>query len=129
MVKLRLARVGAKKRPLYRLVATDARNARDGRFIEILGAYDPNTAPKMTGLNEERVFYWLDNGARMSDTVLALLKGQGVLRRWRMQGEPSVSEDEAMFLDQEQEEEEEEEDVEGAVEPETSETDGEVTGG
>jgi small subunit ribosomal protein S16 len=113
-----LARVGAKKKPFHRLVATDSRTARDGRCIEILGTYSPNKTPKFIGLNEERVFYWLDNGAQMSATVRTLLKGQGVLERRRMRGEPS--------LEVEQGEEIEaigtlEDEIEGSAKPETPE--------
>ena len=81
----------------------------------------------MIGLNEERVFYWLDNGAQMSDTVHTLLKGQGVLMRWRMRNEPPVSEEDVILLDQEPAEDIEaaeeriEAAAEGPVEPEASE--------
>lgn len=124
MVKLRLARIGAKKKPFHRLVATDSRKPRDGRFIEILGTCNPSVTPKVSGLNEERVFYWLDQGAQMSATVHTLLKGHGTLTRWQTRGESPVSEQDVPLLDQEQEElaatteEEIEEPEEDAGEPE-----------
>ena len=126
MVKLRLARVGAKKKPFHRLVATDSRNVRNGRFLEILGVYSPSTTPKVIGLKEERVFYWLDSGAQMSDTVRSLLKDHGSLIRWQMRKEPPVSEEDGSFLDQEQVAEIETmeegigEDKEDIIEPEAS---------
>lgn len=81
-VRLRLQRGGAKKRPFYRVVATDKRNPRDGRFIEMLGTYDPTHNPPIIRLNSERVEYWMGTGASPSDTVAALVKkvaaGEGV---------------------------------------------------
>lgn len=79
MVKIRLRRMGAKKRPFYRVVVADSRCARDGRFIESIGTYDPNLDPPAIKLNNERVEYWLGNGARPSDTARALLKVAGFL--------------------------------------------------
>lgn len=73
-VKIRLARGGAKKRPFYRIVATDTRSPRDGRFLEKLGTYDPNADPSAVHLNHARVQYWLDNGAQPTLTVARLLK-------------------------------------------------------
>lgn len=74
MVKLRLSRFGTHKRPFYRLVATDSRNPRDGRFIEQLGYYDPLPEPKVVKFDIERVDYWLSVGAQASETVQRLLK-------------------------------------------------------
>lgn len=74
MVRLRLSRVGAKKKPHYRIVAADARSPRDGRFIEKLGFYNPTTNPKMLQVNLERVDYWISMGAQPSDTVGHLIK-------------------------------------------------------
>lgn len=76
MVKIRLARAGAKKRPFYHVVATDSRSARDGRFVERLGYYNPNAKGKEQGLmlDRSRVEYWRQNGAQVSDRVLHLLK-------------------------------------------------------
>jgi small subunit ribosomal protein S16 len=72
-VKLRLARAGAKKAPYYRVVATDSRSPRDGRFIEQLGIYDPTRTPVEVRLDHERIQYWLQNGATASDTVSELI--------------------------------------------------------
>ena len=74
MVKLRLQRHGAKKRPFYRLVATDSRNGRDGRFIEIVGTYNPIAEPALVDIKFDRLDYWVGNGAQMSDTVRSLVK-------------------------------------------------------
>ena len=74
MVKIRLARGGRKKRPFYRVVAADSRMARDGRFLEILGTYNPVSDPKQLTFKNERVEYWLSQGAEMSDTVRNLYK-------------------------------------------------------
>ncbi len=73
-VTLRLTRKGAKKRPFYRVVAADSRFPRDGRFLEILGTYDPRLEANNVKLDMERVQYWLDQGARPSETVHNLLK-------------------------------------------------------
>lgn len=78
MIKLRLRRTGAKKRPSYRIVAAEHSSPRDGRFIEILGHYDPLTEPATVKVNAERVKYWLSVGAQPSDTVAGLLKRAGV---------------------------------------------------
>jgi small subunit ribosomal protein S16 len=73
-VVLRLARAGAKKKPYYHVVATDSRNPRDGKFIEAIGAYDPNLNPAKVQINSERLAYWLKAGAQPSDTVADLIK-------------------------------------------------------
>ncbi len=73
-VRIRLQRHGAKKRPFYRVVATDQRNPRDGQFIELLGTYDPMVEPPAVRLNGERIKYWLSVGAQPSDTVGVLIK-------------------------------------------------------
>ena len=73
-VVLRLARAGAKKAPYYHVVATDSRNPRDGKFIEAIGAYDPNLSPPKIAFNSERLEYWLKTGARPSETVADLIK-------------------------------------------------------
>jgi small subunit ribosomal protein S16 len=73
-VKIRLARGGAKKRPFYRIVATDARSARDGRFLEKLGTYNPMTKEGTVTLNRARIDYWLGVGAQPTDTVRRLLR-------------------------------------------------------
>ena len=79
MVKIRLRRMGMKKKPFYRLVVTDSRNARDCRFIEEVGYYDPLTEPATLKINEERAKYWIGTGAQPTDTVRGLLKKGGVL--------------------------------------------------
>lgn len=76
-VRLRLARGGAKKRPFYRIVAADTRSPRDGRFLEKLGTYNPNTDPSTVELNMPRVEYWMGNGAQPSETVARLIKNAG----------------------------------------------------
>jgi small subunit ribosomal protein S16 len=78
VIKLRLRRTGAKKRPSYRIVAAEHSSPRDGRFIEILGHYDPLTEPATVKVNAERVKYWLSVGAQPSETVAGLLKRAGV---------------------------------------------------
>ncbi len=77
-VKIRLRRMGAKKRPFYRLVVADSRAPRDGRFIETLGYYNPCVEPADIKINGDRAAYWLSCGAQPSDTVQALLKKQNV---------------------------------------------------
>lgn len=79
MIKLRLRRMGAKKRPSYRIVAADSRSPRDGRFIEIVGTYDPITNPATIKLNTERIKHWLSVGAQPTDTVRNIIKREGVL--------------------------------------------------
>jgi small subunit ribosomal protein S16 len=73
-VVLRLARAGAKKRPYYHVVATDSRMPRDGRFIEAVGAYDPNHEPAKVEFKQDRLAYWLGVGAQPSETVADLIK-------------------------------------------------------
>jgi small subunit ribosomal protein S16 len=79
VIKLRLRRMGAKKRPSYRIVAADSRSPRDGRFIEAVGFYDPLTDPATVKLNEERVKHWLSVGAQPTDTVRDIFVRQGLL--------------------------------------------------
>jgi small subunit ribosomal protein S16 len=78
-VKIRLRRIGAKKHPFYRLVVADSRSPRDGRFIDILGTYDPMTDPVKLNLDQEKIRAWLQKGARPSDTARAFLIDQGLL--------------------------------------------------
>jgi small subunit ribosomal protein S16 len=73
-VKLRLTRIGSKKNPIYRVVAADSRSPRDGKFIEIVGRYNPQTDPSTIELNEEKVKAWLDKGAQPTEPVRRLLK-------------------------------------------------------
>ena len=78
-VKLRLTRIGAKKNPYYRVVVADSRFPRDGRFIEILGTYNPMVEPAEIKIDAEKAKKWIKNGAQPTDTVKALLKKEGVL--------------------------------------------------
>ena len=79
-VKIRLKRMGSKKRPFYRIVVADSRSPRDGRFIETVGTYNPLTEPEQVTLKEEAIMNWLSNGAQPSDTVRNILSKQGVQR-------------------------------------------------
>ncbi|MDY2693868.1 30S ribosomal protein S16 [Gemmiger sp.] len=79
MVKIRLRRMGAKKAPFYRVVVADSRFARDGRFIEEIGYYDPTKNPSVVKIDEEKAKQWLSNGAQPTDTVRELLKKASVL--------------------------------------------------
>ena len=78
-VKIRLRRMGAKKAPFYRIVVTDGRYPRDGRFIEEIGYYDPTKEPSVVKVDAEKAKTWLQNGAQPTDTVRTILKKQGVL--------------------------------------------------
>lgn len=82
MVKLRSQRFGSKKKPFYRIVATDSRNPRDGRFIEIVGTYNPLTTPATVKFDEEKVLKWLANGAKPTDTVKSLLSKEGIIAKF-----------------------------------------------
>lgn len=79
MVRIRLRRMGAKKRPFYRIVVADQRSPRDGRFIENIGTYDPNFDPPEIKIDNEKAQEWIRKGAIPSDTARALLKKQGVI--------------------------------------------------
>lgn len=79
MVKIRLRRMGAKKAPFYRVVVSDSRFARDGRFIEEIGYYDPTKEPSVVKIDAEKAKQWLDNGAQPTDTVREILKKAAVL--------------------------------------------------
>jgi len=81
-VKLRLRRMGKKKQPFYRIVAADSRAARNGRFIETIGTYDPLVKPYKADLKEDRIFYWLENGAQPTETVKSLFKNKGLWLKW-----------------------------------------------
>ncbi|HET6275595.1 MAG TPA: 30S ribosomal protein S16 [Candidatus Cybelea sp.] len=81
MVKIRLRRIGAKKQPTYRFVVADARAPRDGRFIEILGHYNPRTEPRTVVVDEEKARQWLAKGAQPSDTVRRLFAEKGIMDR------------------------------------------------
>jgi small subunit ribosomal protein S16 len=75
-VKLRLTRVGSKKNPIYRVVAADSRSPRDGKFLEIVGRYNPQTDPSTIELDEEKIKAWLDKGAQPTDSVRRLIKAK-----------------------------------------------------
>lgn len=79
MVKIRLRRMGAKKAPFYRVVVADSRFARDGRFIEEIGYYDPTKEPSVVKIDAEKAKQWLDNGAQPTDTIREILKKAAVL--------------------------------------------------
>ena len=81
MVKIRLKRMGMKKQPFYRIVVTDSRSPRDGRFIEEIGYYNPMTEPATLKFNEERAKYWVATGAQPTDTTRALLKKGGIIEK------------------------------------------------
>ena len=76
--RMRLARVGSKKNPIYRVVVADSRSPRDGRFIEIVGRYNPQTDPSTIELDEDKVRGWLEKGAQPSESVRRLLKAKGL---------------------------------------------------
>ena len=80
-VKIRLRRVGRKKSPMYRIVVADSKSPRDGKFIEIVGQYQPRTGDKALNLVTDRVNYWLNVGAQPTDTVRSLLRKAGLLKQ------------------------------------------------
>lgn len=84
-VKLRLKRMGSKKKPFYRVVAADSRSPRDGRFIETIGTYNPLLTPAEVKINEELALKWLNDGAKPSDTVRSLLSSQGIMEKFHNQ--------------------------------------------
>jgi len=81
MVKIRLRRMGAKKQPTYRFVVADSKSPRDGRFIEILGHYNPRTEPRTVVVDETKAREWLAKGAQPSDTVRRLFAEKGLVER------------------------------------------------
>ena len=78
-VKLRLTRVGSKKNPIYRVVAADSRSPRDGKFIEIIGRYNPQSEPSLIELDEAKIKDWLGKGAQPTDAVARLIKVKGIV--------------------------------------------------
>jgi small subunit ribosomal protein S16 len=80
-VKLRLTRMGAKKRPTYRIVATDSRRSRDGQYLELIGTYNP-VGESSVKINEEVALKWLNNGAIPTDTVRSLLSKAGIMKKF-----------------------------------------------
>ena len=83
MVKIRLMRRGAAKRPFYRVVVADSRSPRDGRFIENIGKYHPLSDPSLIEIDEERALYWLSRGAQPTEQVRNLLEVRGIWERFR----------------------------------------------
>ena len=81
-VKLRLRRMGAKKKPFYRVIAADSRSPRDGRFIEEVGYYDPTKSPADIKINEELALKWLNQGAQPTDTVRSLFSKAGIMKKF-----------------------------------------------
>ena len=90
MVRLRLRRIGLKGQPTYRIVATDKESPRDGRFLEILGFYNPRTQPATIHVKEDRAYEWMQNGAQPTDSVEKVFKSAGLLDRYDRfkKGEP-----------------------------------------
>jgi small subunit ribosomal protein S16 len=83
MVRIRLRRTGSKKQPSYRVIAADKESPRDGRYLEILGFYNPRTDPFTLQLKEERVYHWLSNGAQPSESVTRLFNAVGLMDRFK----------------------------------------------
>ena len=81
-VKIRLRRMGAKKKPFYRIVVADSRYPRDGRFIEEVGYYDPIKTPAVIKVDKELALKWLNNGAQPTDTVRSILSKEGILKEY-----------------------------------------------
>jgi small subunit ribosomal protein S16 len=90
MVRIRLRRIGAKGQPSYRVVATEKESPRDGRFLEILGFYNPRTDPSTVQLKEDRIYEWMSNGAQPSDSVVRIFRMVGLMDRYERfrKGEP-----------------------------------------
>jgi small subunit ribosomal protein S16 len=82
MVRIRLRRIGLKGQPSYRVVAADKESPRDGRFLEILGFYNPRTEPATIQLKEERIYHWMSNGAQPSESALQVFKSAGLMDRY-----------------------------------------------
>ena len=81
-VKLRLKRMGSKAKPFYRIVAADSRSPRDGRFLEIVGTYNPVKGQDVVTVDEEKAMYWLSNGAIPTETVRSILSKQGIMKKF-----------------------------------------------
>ncbi len=94
-VKLRLMRMGKKKQPTYRVVAADARSPRDGRFIEIVGIYEPRREPSVIKIDNEKAVQWLRQGAQPTETVEKLLKASGAWEWFKTGNAPAPAADEA----------------------------------
>ena len=85
MVKLRLRRMGRKRKPIYKIVAADSRFPRDGRFIEEIGHYNPNMDPIEVKVKRARALYWLKTGAKPTETVRNLFSREGIILRWHLE--------------------------------------------
>ena len=85
MVRIRLRRIGAKHRPIYRVVIADSRSPRDGAFIETIGHYNPLNDPASVDINEEKALKWLNYGAQPTDTVRSLLRRLGIMEKFEQQ--------------------------------------------
>jgi small subunit ribosomal protein S16 len=83
LVKLRLRRMGGKKKPYYRVVAADSRSPRDGRFLETLGSYDPRSEPSQIEIDEEKALKWLREGAQPTDQVRKLMQIKGIWQKFQ----------------------------------------------
>ena len=81
-VKLRLKRMGSKQKPFYRIVASDSRSPRDGKFIELVGTYNPIKGQEVVTVDEEKALKWLNNGAEPTDTVRSILSKQGIMKKY-----------------------------------------------
>ncbi len=81
MVKLRLQRFGTKKKPFYRIVAADSKKPRDGKYLEIVGVYDPTKEPAYVNIDNEKALVWLRKGAQPTDTVKSLFSKAGIIRQ------------------------------------------------
>lgn len=88
MVKIRLRRLGAKKRPYFRVVVADSRAPRDGRFIEQIGKYHPMVNPSLMEVDEERALHWLQTGAQPTDAVKVILRKTGIWEKFTGESEP-----------------------------------------
>ena len=89
MLRIKLRRVGAKKKPSYRIVVADIRAPRDGAFVEIIGHYDPLTDPETVVIKEDKAVYWLRQGAKPTDTAARLLTKAGIMENFKLVKEKS----------------------------------------
>ncbi len=89
-VKIRLTRAGAKKKPFYRIVAVDSREKRDGKYIELLGTFNPLVSPEVLNLDADKIVKWLNNGALPTDTVRVLLSKAGILKKIHEEKKPKA---------------------------------------
>lgn len=90
-VKIRLSRVGGKKNPIYRVVVADSRMPRDGRFIEVIGRYNPQTEPSLVQIDQEKALKWLADGAQPTQSVEKLLRIEGIRKEFNENKEKYIS--------------------------------------